>query len=317
MNIAITYQKSLLDRLKYANEIMFEFTKYEDFAHLPELVSVDQRIILDLVPCYENIVTNIDMIIRDAVKLNETREVTIRVSADQENAYQNEGRDLLDYLNSNHLKFFTTSIISEWDNLFSTINKGVSDVYIGNEFGFSMKDIAQVCHGDQINVKIRVYANIAQTRCNYDYPFDEITKFFIRPEDLVFYEDYVDCIEFFGTKNRQGVLLDIYQSKIWLGKISDLILGFNDEKIDNKTFHPSFGKFRLNCGKKCVINKCNLCGRASDLALAMEEAGLYIKREREKRVDETLKQILKRMDENISEDDSTGVGEASADRAEE
>ena len=155
------------------------------------------------------------------------------------------------------LPYFLITVASSWDTLNGYINMGVSDVYVGNEFAFDLKTIASVCK--EHNVKVRVYANVAQTDC----PAVEntITQFFIRPEDITLYEPLVDVIEFYGPLDRQDVLYEIYTKQRWLGDLSDLILGLKD-KVNNTLITGAFGMLRINCKKRCGYSKaCNICTR--------------------------------------------------------
>ena len=68
-------------------------------------------------------------------------------------------------------------------------------MYITNEFAFNMIDISKVCYLN--STMIRVYPNIAQTSARKTSTIDSLTKFFIRPEDVMFYEPYVDVFEFY------------------------------------------------------------------------------------------------------------------------
>ena len=86
------------------------------------------------------------------------------------------------------------------------IRYGVSDVYIVNEFAFYLPQIKKNC-GDE--VKIRVFPNVSQSTDKL-HVLPTVTSFFIRPEDIPFYEEYVDVCEFFGTVDRNEVLYKIY-----------------------------------------------------------------------------------------------------------
>lgn len=173
------------------------------------------------------------------------------------------------------LPFFFANIVDSWDKLNAFINCGVSDVYIGNEFGFSLKKISQVCKEN--NVNIRVYPNVAQTSTSMLKP--TINSFYIRPEDLKYYEDLVDVIEFFGPLDRQDVLFKIYSTRRWLGELNTLIIGLEDESVNNTIFLECFGAVRTNCDKRCSYSKgCNMCTRFISINKTIEEV---VKHERE------------------------------------
>ena len=130
------------------------------------------------------------------------------------------------YLKKNDIPFFFEEIATNWDTVQDLISLGVSDIYIGEELGFSIPTVKKIA-GD---IQIRVYPNICQ-RTGFSYSYD-IKSFFIRPEDLKEYEGYIDVIEFFSATNRQRVLYEIYEvDKAWPGPIADIITNFENKTL--------------------------------------------------------------------------------------
>ncbi len=203
--------------------------------------------------------------------------LTIKVDSGIESA-------ILDRFKEAELDFFFCNFIDTWDKLISVIKTGVSDVYITNELGFELDEVSLICKEN--NVKVRVFANVAQTSSHMKN-LDTIKFFYIRPEDVFIYDDYVDVIEFFGPKTRQSVLYDIYTNGRWLGDLKDLILGL-DVSAYSKHIVPYFGSRRVRCRKQCNQNQCCLCDGILELAKELQEKGIEIgiEREREK-VDES------------------------------
>jgi hypothetical protein len=174
--------------------------------------------------------------------------------------------------------------------------QGVSDIYITEYLAFHLTEIRQMAEG----VNIRIYPNVAQAPaiCEAFSPEGEdIKKFFIRPEDLDQYEDYVDVIEFFGPLDKQDVLMDIYKDGYWMGGLDELIMGFRDE-INCMNLMPDFGFYRLACGHRCDLEKCNYCDISKSLAAELKEKNIYIKKERKDRTNEY----------NANEESSFNVG---------
>lgn len=155
------------------------------------------------------------------------------------------------------LDYFFPNVVNSWDTLNGYINMGVSDVYIGNEFAFNMINISKVCK--ESNVAVRVFANVAQTDCSATK--GAITNFFIRPEDVHLYEEEINVIEFYGTKDRQDVLYEIYTEGSWKGNLNELIIGLEDI-INNNLIMGCFGVLRRACGKRCAYSSlCDVCHR--------------------------------------------------------
>ena len=165
------------------------------------------------------------------------------------------------------LPWFYADIVDSWDMLNGFIKQGVSDVYVGNEFAFDMFTISSICK--EANVNVRVFANVAQTNC--PMVKNTMTQFFIRPEDVPYYESYVDVIEFYGPLDRQDILYDIYSKGKWLGNLNDLIIGL-EEKINNTVITGCFGVLRVGCKKRCgYSNKCDVCTRFLNIDKVIEE----------------------------------------------
>ena len=130
------------------------------------------------------------------------------------------------------------------------IKLGVTDLYIAEQLGFELDKVAEVAHSN--NVRIRVYPNVAQRLSKRT---SALKSFFIRPDDIRLYENYVDVFDLFyynEEKQQQNVLFDIYaKDKKWFGRLDELIIGF-DNNLDSKYVIPRFGEKRIKCGRQCL-----------------------------------------------------------------
>ena len=153
----------------------------------------------------------------------------------------------------------------------------VCDIVIGGDLGFQIKDIAKAAHNKDIN--IRMCCNIAQYII-YVEEADNIVSFFIRPEDIDTYAEYVDTFEFFDPESKSYNLDTIYEvyakDKKWSGLLSEIIWNYEDD-TDNYYLVPNFVDRRLNCGKRCALGKCKLCYELNNLAKTMKEKQIVIK----------------------------------------
>lgn len=173
-------------------------------------------------------------------------------------------------LAENNLSFFFIEGAGTFDELYAQYKLGVSDIYIIDELGFYLKDIKEN-FGNFVN--IRVIPNIAQSSSE-DY-VEDFKKFFIRPDDLEAYENYIDIIEFAGPLNTQSVYCDIYKDGRWQGELEDLIINF-DAHVHCMNVVPNFGTARLNCKKRCSLRKCNICDNIQDAAELLRSKDIYI-----------------------------------------
>ena len=183
-------------------------------------------------------------------------------------------RELAADLYEENIPFFFEEFADTWDKLASMVGLGVSDVYIVADLGFDLKDVSAFCK--QNKVKVRVFPNIAQVSSKVDN-LDSFHHFFIRPEDVEIYSEYIDVLEFFGDLDRQSVLYEIYTKGKWVGKLNELILNFKSP-IDNQTIPPIFAEKRLDCGKKCLKGKCKICTRIKNISSVLQENNLVIRK---------------------------------------
>lgn len=183
--------------------------------------------------------------------------------------YNEKIKDLLPNL---QIPFFFDWIITDWDELLGYIQLGVSDVYIGNNLGFELDKVAEIAH--QNNVQIRVFPNVAQSSWKET---SGLKKFFIRPEDVTFYSDYVDVFEFWGADlKKQEIFYKIYSKQEWFGSLNEIIYELNEE-LDSRYIIPRFAEKRVRCKKECLKGgKCQICDRIKELSHTLEEAHIIV-----------------------------------------
>lgn len=262
MKYAIRYYSDT-EALKNADEIILRFNEpHEKLAEYLKEYKQEQRIIVD-VSDYSG--GDGDVRLEDNLELfaeahKEHPNFAVMLSFDQ--------FDFITILNDNDIPYFFKERIDTIDKVNTCLGLGVSDIYICNELAFSIGEIAKYIHSFGVN--IRMYPNITQTSTPISFE-NSITKFFIRPDDVPFYEGLVDVLEFYDYKiENHAVMLEIYSDQRWLGSLDDIIIDF-PEKINNSTILPNFGERRINCKKRCGHGKCALCDRVLDFVKIAEE----------------------------------------------
>ena len=262
MKFAIKFYQGCRTLTK-ADEIIIRYT--EKSANLIDFVQKwgeHQRIIVDITELSTPIEQSL-AIFEEAKKAH--KEFAILMSCTQ---------DCVDLAEMN-IPYFFIEGVNCLDDLESQVRLGVSDVYILNELGFNLEKISDFCHKN--NVQIRAYPNVAQSAAKL--PTNELSKFFIRPDAVQLYEDYVDVFEFFGPLDKQPVLYDIYRDERWLGNLNEVILGLN-RVVNNQTIMPYFDTSRIKCNKRCNLSKCDICTAVEDLCKTLEEKGLGLTRKK-------------------------------------
>lgn len=180
------------------------------------------------------------------------------------------------------MKFYLNIYARDYDTIQGLIAEGVSDIYLTEEICFDIENAAGVAHSS--NVRVRVFPNIAQSSWERTSP---LKKFWIRPEDVLYYENLVDTFEFIGTPKQQNTLYDIYvKDKRWDGNLKNLIEGLNED-INSMCLLPRFGEKRVRCRHRCQqCVDCQMCNIIVDLSKKLEENKIRVKIDNNKEEEE-------------------------------
>ena len=174
-------------------------------------------------------------------------------------------------IKENRIPYFLGRLVNDWDTFNALIELEVSDIYVVEHLGFELDLCAKKAHAAAIN--IRVFPNIAQSSWRDSL---DIKKFFIRPEDIVQYEPYVDVCEFLDVQ-KQRTLHSIYAiDKKWFGPLREIISDC-DLDINSQFIVPRFAENRIKCGKRCLKGSgCNICETVEHLAKTLEEQKIKV-----------------------------------------
>jgi len=175
----------------------------------------------------------------------------------------------------NNIPFFFSNRVGTLDEMHGLMKYHPTDMYICEELGFSLYNIARILH--EQGIRIRVFPNICQSSFT-ETP--SLYTFFIRPDDIRIYTPIVDVFELITDKDRQQVIFKIYKEGKWFGKLNEIIPSFHGE-LDNKYILDGFGLFRCKCDKRCYRkpSSCGICAKYVAAADALEEKGIMITHE--------------------------------------
>ena len=260
MKYCISYYKNFryLDEI---DEIIFSPVDInENFIEFIENnIKQEQRVIISLV--HEPAVAEVLPMIDKLKEVHENYAIIIKYS---------EYQTSLD-IDFNKYKYFFSDYCKTFDQVYSFIRSGATDVYVVETLGFSLKDIGE--YARERGVAVRVMPNVAQSSLGSHSELPYECRFFIRPEDTDLYESYVDVFELFGDSSKFSVTYEIYKEKKWDGPINYVIKGLYGDLFTLQGAIP-FGEHRLNCGQKCY--KCKLCTRTKEVNKILDENGLIV-----------------------------------------
>ena len=209
-------------------------------------------------------------------------------------------KDLVQPLKDNNIPFMFSTFCINMEMAYTQAKLGASDIYVVEELGFRLKDLQYI--RNNFPVKIRVLPNVVQRQ---NRELGVMSSFWIRPEDTELYEPYVDVFELLDWSDdrpgsRLSVLFEVYKQRQWKGNLNDIILDFDSVPVVNNTgINPHFGEMRINCGKRCYMGKCNLCGQAADLAQVFAENGIQLIKPKFK--EETTEEQIEKAKELLNE----------------
>lgn len=182
--------------------------------------------------------------------------------------YSQESDEVLDKfyerLFNSGIPYLFLNPISDWDTLVGLAGLKPTDLYITNELGFDLQRVAEFLHKN--NIQVRCIPNICQSQWKNTHSFK---TFFIRPEDVVIYEPYVDVLELYDNVNQSidKNVIDLYYQlyaidKKWNDCLHMLIFNYRiEDTIHNDIINRyGFHAKRIKCRKKCLKGgKCNYC----------------------------------------------------------
>lgn len=167
--------------------------------------------------------------------------------------------------------------VTSWDMFYEFYSYDITDMIISGILCFELEKVRELANLKPM--QLRAYPDI----CQADGALPCYLQFFIRPEDIESYNNYIDIFDFWNKEKEQTLFSVFAINQIWRDKLSFIITDFpEDVAVDsNKMFN--FGKYRMNCGKRCLktyngIGRCTICEQNFCLAKEMKELNLGFKK---------------------------------------
>lgn len=183
-------------------------------------------------------------------------------------ALSNLDKDIVPMFQKENIPFFEDEPCQDWETFNLLLEIGVSDIDISGPLAFEMSKVKRVVNSFNRKVIIRATPNKV---VKFREGTDDLVGFYIRPEDVEMYEDFIDVLEFEGLEH-QDTFFSIYaEHKSFIGNLNQCIYNFQ-KPIDNKGLITLFGERRRDCGRQCLSGgRCNRCYTLADLAKPMGE----------------------------------------------
>ena len=173
---------------------------------------------------------------------------------------------LMERFRKENIAFFMATPCLTWEMFHYLIQQGVSDINISGPLAFELSKVKQVLETLDRKVLIRATVNKVE---NISAFTNTLIGFFIRPEDVFLYEDYIDIIEFEGIEHQDTFFAIYAEQKQFLGNLNQCIYGFQ-EQVDNKGLVSLFGERRRDCGRQCLSGgRCRRCYDLVEIAKPM------------------------------------------------
>jgi hypothetical protein len=162
------------------------------------------------------------------------------------------------------IKWYWPYPITSYYELCHIVKLNPSYLMIGPPLSFDLPKVQTMINTlSESPIPVRMVANVAHPAY---LPGDNDEKFglrgqWVRPEDVVHYEPYVQCLEFDEVKlSEEEVMLKVYkEDQNWPGNLYFLIRKLNYH-VDNRAIPDELGPARVKCGQKCFSGSpCRLC----------------------------------------------------------
>ncbi len=160
-----------------------------------------------------------------------------------------------------HLRYYWAYPITSYSELQGILSLNPYYIFLGAPLCFDLEHIHNMT-----GVYIRLCPNIAYDA--YIPRRNGICGQYVRPEDVKYYEPYVNTLEFIADDlEKERTLLHIYNdNKEWPGNLNLLITNLQTN-VDNRALPDEFGAMRVRCGQRCMKNSaCHYCTNAFKFA---------------------------------------------------
>ena len=287
------YCINYFEKFNYLNEIdeiniLFEKGEPSLVENLKSLIAMEKvnpkavfNVFISAQECAQLTEEEVNVFIMEVVNYNQENENSqIKIVFDGdllEEAYAADLDIIFPKVKENDIPFFYDTFAKDWDMILGLLTLGVSDIYISGQIGFSLHLLKNILEDEGAEeVQIRAVCNACQSSFLYNEQ-DNFKTFFIRPEDVEFYAQYIDVLEFDNFAKSINTTYEIYKRGSWDADLEILIDKLN-VSVDNRNLVQPAMQERATCQRKCLTGEraCHLCDEAIAYADLLDEKGVYL-----------------------------------------
>ena len=287
------YCVNYFEKFNYLNEIeeiniLFEKDEKPIVENLKALIGMEKvnpkatfNIFMSAQDCADLIEDELNAFVMDVVNYNqEDNDSMIKIVFEGsllEEDYSEALYNVFPKIQDNDIPFFFDSFAKDWDMVLGLLSIGVSDIYISGQIGFCLHLLKDILENEEMeDVQIRAVCNAAQASFLYKEQ-DNFKAFFIRPEDVEFYGQYIDVLEFNNFSKSINTTYEIYKRGTWDADLEILIDRLNIS-VDNRNLVQPAMQERATCQRKCLTGErsCHICDEAIAYADLLDEKNVYL-----------------------------------------
>ena len=287
------YCVNYFEKFNYLNEIeeiniLFEKDEKPIVENLKALIGMEKvnpkatfNIFMSAQDCADLIEDELNAFVMDVVNYNqEDNDSMIKIVFEGsllEEDYSEALYNVFPKIQDNDIPFFFDSFAKDWDMVLGLLSIGVSDIYISGQIGFCLHLLKDILENEEMeDVQIRAVCNAAQASFLHKEQ-DNFKAFFIRPEDVEFYGQYIDVLEFNNFSKSINTTYEIYKRGTWDADLEILIDRLN-VSVDNRNLVQPAMQERATCQRKCLTGErsCHICDEAIAYADLLDEKNVYL-----------------------------------------
>lgn len=167
-----------------------------------------------------------------------------------------------------NIPFYEAAPCLNWEDLQTLLAANVSDINISGPLGFELPAVRRLLDKQKNKVQVRATPNKVT---NANAATDPLVGFYIRPEDLSLYEEYIDVIEFEGIEHQDSFYSIYAEQQQFIGNLNQCIYDL-PMPVDNKGLVQLFGQRRIDCKRECLSGGyCRRCYSLTNISKPMGE----------------------------------------------